>query len=40
VTNEQIDRFERNRKNFILSAQNSKDDTWYYLNTKTSKKRK
>jgi DNA-binding transcriptional regulator YhcF (GntR family) len=27
VTNEQIDRFERNRKNFILSAQNSKDDT-------------
>jgi hypothetical protein len=27
VTNEQLDRFERNRKNFILSAQNSKDDT-------------
>jgi hypothetical protein len=27
LTNEQINRFERNRKNFILSAQNSKDDT-------------
>jgi hypothetical protein len=27
LSNEQIERFERNRKNFILSAQNNQDDT-------------